>query len=128
MHIRATAVQCPDLCGSPVAVGKCRLPGATPGHHQRQDGARGQDEQTDGADGAGVQSAVRPRTQTQGGPVRTKEGNVLFKDALNTFYLRLYGVGHMVEDQSDSERGNLLPPHGPPLSINSKGSFICTIP
>ena len=25
-----------------------------------------------------------------------KEGNVLFNDALNTFYLRLYGVGHMV--------------------------------
>ena len=27
-----------------------------------------------------------------------KEGNVLFNDALNTFYLRLYGVGHMVKD------------------------------
>ena len=26
----------------------------------------------------------------------TKEGYVLFNDALNTFYLRLYGVGHMV--------------------------------
>ena len=26
-------------------------------------------------------------------PVRDKEGNVLFNDALNTFYLRLYGVG-----------------------------------
>ena len=38
-----------------------------------------------------------------------KEGNVLFNDALNTFYLRLYGVGHMVKDHSDSERGNLLP-------------------
>ena len=25
-----------------------------------------------------------------------KEGNVLFKDALNTFYLRLYGVRHML--------------------------------
>ena len=24
-----------------------------------------------------------------------KEGNVLFNDALNTFYLRLYGVGHI---------------------------------
>ena len=35
-----------------------------------------------------------------------KEGNVLFNDALNTFYLRLYGVGHMVKDHSDSERGN----------------------
>ena len=35
------------------------------------------------------------------------------------FILRLYGVGHMVKDHSDSERGN---------PINSKGSFICTIP
>ena len=33
-----------------------------------------------------------------------KEGNVLFNDALNTFYLRLYGVIHMVKDHSDSER------------------------
>ena len=35
-----------------------------------------------------------------------KEGNVLFNDALNTLYLRLYGVRHMVKDHSDSERGN----------------------
>ena len=34
--------------------------------------------------------------------------SVLFNDALNTFYLRLYGVGHMVKDHSDSERGNPL--------------------
>ena len=27
-----------------------------------------------------------------------KEGNVLFNNALNTFYLRLYGVGCMVKD------------------------------
>ena len=52
-----------------------------------------------------------------------KEGNVLFKDTLNTFYLRLYGVRQMVKDHSDSER-----PHGLLLSINNKGSFICTIP
>ena len=52
-----------------------------------------------------------------------KEGNVLFndalntfylqlygereiiylKDALNTFYLRLYGIRHMVKDHSDSK-------------------------
>ena len=31
----------------------------------------------------------------------------------STFYLKLYGVGHMVKDHSDSKRGNLLPPlHG----------------
>ena len=37
-----------------------------------------------------------------------KEGNVLFNNTLNTFYLRLYGVRHMVKDHSDSEKGNPL--------------------
>ena len=36
-----------------------------------------------------------------------KEGNILFNDTLNTFYLQLYGIRHMV---------------------TSKGSFICIIP
>ena len=40
-----------------------------------------------------------------------KEGNVLFNDTLNTFYLRSYGVGHMVKDHSDNQRENPLPPH-----------------
>ena len=57
-----------------------------------------------------------------------RERNVLFNDALNTFYLRLYGVRHMVKDHSDSEKGNPLPPHRLLFPINSKGSFICTIP
>ena len=66
---------------------------------------------------------------TEGGQTRTnRERNVLFNDALNTFYLRLYGVRHMVKDHSDSEKGNPLPPYRLLLSINSKGSFICTIP
>ena len=56
------------------------------------------------------------------------EGHVLFNDALNTLYLRLYSVRHIINDLSDSERGNLLPPHGLMFPINSKGSFICTIP
>ena len=56
------------------------------------------------------------------------EGNVLFNDALNTFYLQLYGIRHMVKDHLDSERGNPLPPHGLLFSNDSKGSFICTIP
>ena len=30
---------------------------------------------------------------------------VLFNDTLNTFYLQLYGVRHMVKDHSDSKRG-----------------------
>ena len=62
------------------------------------------------------------------GKIERKEGNDLFNDALNTFYLWLYGVGHMVKDHSDSERGNPLLPHGLLFLINSKGSFICTIP
>ena len=37
--------------------------------------------------------------------------SALFNDALNTFYLRLYGVRHMVKDHLDSEKGNPLPPH-----------------
>ena len=61
--------------------------------------------------------------------VRRTEGNVLFNDALNTFYLRLYGVSHMVKDHSDSERGNPLPAlHGLLFLISSKDSFICNIP
>ena len=57
-----------------------------------------------------------------------KEGNVLFNDTLNTFYLRLYGVRHMVKNQSDRERGNPLLPHRLLFSISSKGSFNCIIP
>ena len=34
----------------------------------------------------------------------------------------------MVKDHSDSENGNPLPPHRLLFTINSKGSFICTIP
>ena len=56
---------------------------------------------------------------------RERKKNVLFNDA---FYRWLYGVRHMVKDHSDSEKGNPLPPHRLLLSINSKGSFICTIP
>ena len=54
-----------------------------------------------------------------------KEGNVLFNNAHNTFYLRLYGIRHMVKDNSDSERGNLLPSHRLFFLISSKGYFIC---
>ena len=60
--------------------------------------------------------------------VGKEEGNVLFNDALNTFYLRLYGVRHMVKDHLDSERGNPRLPNRLLLPISSKGSFICIIP
>ena len=33
-----------------------------------------------------------------------KEGNVLFNDTLNTFYLWLYGIRHIGKDHSDSEK------------------------
>ena len=57
-----------------------------------------------------------------------RKGNVLFNNTLNTFYLWLYGVGHMVKDHSDIERGNLLLLHRLLFPVSSKGSFICTIP
>ena len=57
-----------------------------------------------------------------------KEGNVLFNDDSTHFVLRLYGVGHMVKVHSDSERGNPPPSHRLLFPINSKGSFMCTIP
>ena len=57
-----------------------------------------------------------------------KEGHVLFNDALNTFYLRLYGVRHIVKDISGSEEGNPLPPHMLLFPIRSKCFFICIIP
>ena len=59
---------------------------------------------------------------------RKEGGSVLFNDALNTFYLRSYGVKHMVKDHSDSEIGNPLPPHRLFFPISNKGTFICTIP
>ena len=57
-----------------------------------------------------------------------KKRNVSFNDTLNTFYLWLYGIGHMVNDHSDSKRGNPHPPHGLLFQISSKGSLICIIP
>ena len=50
-----------------------------------------------------------------------KEGNVLFDNTLNTFYLWLYGIGHMEKDHSDSERENmLLPIHGLLFSLAAR--------
>ena len=36
----------------------------------------------------------------------TKEGNVLFNDALNTFYLRLYGIRYWVSLNPHRQRGD----------------------
>ena len=68
----------------------------------------------------GVQAIYNRRYQTISLEYLIQEGNVLFNDALNTFYLRLYGIGHMVKNNSDCERKL--------FSIISKGSFICIIP
>ena len=53
-----------------------------------------------------------------------EEGNVLFNNSLNTFYLQLYGVGYMVQSHSDSE---MKPLHGLLFLLSSKVFFICTI-
>ena len=50
-----------------------------------------------------------------------KKGNVLFNEALNTFYLWLYGVRHKVKYNSDTKRGDLLLPHRLFFLISSKG-------
>ena len=50
-----------------------------------------------------------------------KEGRK-FNDTLNTFYLRLYGIGYLLKDHSDN------PLHGLLFLISSKGSFMCIIP
>ena len=52
------------------------------------------------------------------------EGNVLFNDTLDTFYLAYMASDIMVKDYSDSERLTSLPPlHGLLFPISSKGSF-----
>ena len=61
------------------------------------------------------------RNQMTGRSAHQEGRSVLFNDTLNTFYLRLHGVGHMVKDHLDSERGNPLPPHGLLFLISSKG-------
>ena len=46
----------------------------------------------------------------------------------STHFIYGYMASDMVKDHSDSEEGNLLPPHRLLFPINSKGTFICTIP
>ena len=55
--------------------------------------------------------------------IHMKGRECLFNDALNTFSLRLYGVGYMVKNYSDIERGNPLSLYGLLFSI-SKGSYM----
>ena len=43
---------------------------------------------------------------------KERKGNALFNDALNTFYLRLYGVGHMIDPWNSGVFGFLLKSFG----------------
>ena len=53
-----------------------------------------------------------------------REREMFYLTTHSTHFIYVY----MVKDHSDSEKGNPLPPHRLLFSINSKGSFICTIP
>ena len=58
-----------------------------------------------------------------------REREMFYLTTLSTHFIYGYMASDIwVKDHSDSEKGNPLPPHGLFLSINSKGSFICTIP
>ena len=46
------------------------------------------------------------------GQLWCNKGSALFNDALNTFYLRLYGIRHVVKDHLNSERRNPPTQHG----------------
>ena len=49
---------------------------------------------------AGVEKKLMNKTFPTFLNITRKEGNVLFNDALGTFYLRLYGIRHMVKNHS----------------------------
>ena len=57
---------------------------------------------------------------------KLEEGSVLFNDALNTFYLRLYGVRYMVKDHSESERGFFYM-HHPTDRITHTTTFVIPV-
>ena len=57
-----------------------------------------------------------------------KEKEMFYLTTHSTHFIYGYMASDMVKDHSDSEKGNPLAPHRLLLSINSKGSFICTIP
>ena len=69
------------------------------------------------------------RSKCEEGYLWNKEGNILFNDTLNTFYLQLY---HMTSDiwwrTTQIARKKTRCHHVLFFPISSKGSFICTIP
>ena len=60
--------------------------------------------------------------------VCVREREMFYLTTHSTHFIYGYMASDMVKHHSDSEKGNPLPPHRLLLSINSKGSFICTIP
>ena len=59
----------------------------------------------------------------------TKEGNVLFNDTLNTFYLRLYGVRHGKRPFIQREETHYRHYIGYCFLLTAMGRlYICTIP
>ena len=56
-------------------------------------------------------------------PIYRNEGNVLFNDALNTFFIYCYMALDMINDNSDSKRRNPLPPLYGLLSLISRKGF-----
>ena len=59
---------------------------------------------------------------------KEREREMFYLTMHSTHFIYSYMASDMVKDHSDSEKGNPLPPQRLLLSINSKGSFICTIP
>ena len=60
---------------------------------------------------------------------REREREMFYLTTHTTHFIYGYMASDIrVKDHSDSEKRNPLPPHRLLLSINSKGSFICTIP
>ena len=59
--------------------------------------------------------------------IRTLEENVVFNDAPNTFYLRLYDVGDKAKDHSTSERRNRSP-HNMGYSLHLAASVLLYAP
>ena len=53
---------------------------------------------------------------------------MLYLTTHSTHFIYGYMASDMVKDHYDNEKGNPLPPHRLLFPINSKGSFICTIP
>ena len=71
-----------------------------------------------------------PSCQAEARQATMKEGRkeMFYLTTHSTHFIYSYMASDMVKDHSDSEKENPLPPHMLLFSINSKGSFIPTIP